>query len=55
MPELRFEIADRSLTVDEFCEAERMSRTQLYKRWKEGRGPRYFLTEATGASLMKRA
>jgi hypothetical protein len=48
MPELRlrpdrFQVADPSLTVDEFCAAERIGRSQLYKQWREGRGPRYFL------------
>jgi excisionase family DNA binding protein len=30
-------------TVDEFCSAERISRSLLYKLWRQGRGPRYYL------------
>jgi hypothetical protein len=36
-------INDPSYTPDEFCAAERMSRSALYKLWKEGRGPDYYL------------
>ena len=31
-----------STTINEFCALERTSRTQLYKLWAEGRGPRYY-------------
>jgi excisionase family DNA binding protein len=34
---------DQSLTINQFCEAENLSRTTLYKLWREGRGPRWFL------------
>jgi hypothetical protein len=30
-------------TIQEFCKAERISRTLLYRAWREGWGPRYFL------------
>lgn len=33
---------DRSYTPDEFCEAERMSRSKLYQMWSHGKGPRWF-------------
>jgi hypothetical protein len=36
-------ILDPSYTVDEFCRAERKSRSQLYKEWKLGIGPRFYL------------
>ncbi len=29
-------------TIQEFCEAHRVSRSQLYKLWKQGVGPRFF-------------
>jgi hypothetical protein len=32
-----------SYTVGEFCDAERLSPFMLYKAWKEGRGPRYYM------------
>jgi hypothetical protein len=32
-----------AFTVDEFCDAHRISRTRLYAFWKEGRGPRYLV------------
>jgi hypothetical protein len=28
--------------INRFCEDEDISRSALYKLWKEGRGPRYF-------------
>jgi hypothetical protein len=33
----------RTYTVDTFCEAERMARSQLYKLWRLGQGPRFYL------------
>jgi predicted DNA-binding transcriptional regulator AlpA len=33
---------DRSLTINQFCEAEQVSRAMLYKLWKQGKGPRWF-------------
>jgi hypothetical protein len=32
-----------SYTVEEFCTAERMSRSMLYKLWAQGRGPRFYM------------
>ena len=32
----------QSYTVDEFAEAERMSRSMVYKLWSEGKGPRFY-------------
>jgi len=32
-----------SLTIDEFCRNERISRWKLYEMWKQGRGPRFYL------------
>jgi hypothetical protein len=34
---------DESLTIIEFCKAERISRTLLYRAWREGWGPRFHL------------
>jgi hypothetical protein len=31
-----------SYTIDEFCQAERVSRVSLYEMWKLGKGPRYY-------------
>lgn len=30
-------------TINEFCAAERISRSLLYALWQQGRGPRYYL------------
>jgi hypothetical protein len=35
-------VNDPSYTVDEFCAAERMSRSMLYKAWAEGWGPDFY-------------
>jgi hypothetical protein len=43
---------DPSFTVDEFCRAERMSRSALYKQWQQGKGPRFYLV---GNSRRQRA
>jgi hypothetical protein len=32
-----------SYTINEFCRAERMSRAELYKLWKQGSGPDFYL------------
>ena len=32
-----------SYTVDDFCEAERICRAQLYALWRQGKGPRFYL------------
>ena len=34
--------ADQSYTVTEFCEAERISRSLLYRAWREGWGPEFY-------------
>ena len=33
---------EASYTIDEFCEAERISRAFLYKLWAKGKGPRFY-------------
>jgi hypothetical protein len=35
--------SDVSYTVSHFCEAEEISRAMLYKLWKQGKGPRFYL------------
>ena len=35
-------MTDPSLTINEFCAAERISRAKLYTLWAEGKGPRWF-------------
>jgi hypothetical protein len=45
--------ADISYTINEFCGAERISRGLLYKLWRAGLGPRYYLPERTDASPTK--
>jgi hypothetical protein len=36
-------MSNQSYTVDTFCEAERISRSMLYKLWSQGQGPRFFM------------
>jgi len=36
-------VIDPTYTVDSFCAAEVISRAQLYRAWKDGWGPRYYL------------
>jgi len=36
-----------SYTIDEFCEAERISRSKLYQHWKEGCGPLFYWNGVT--------
>jgi hypothetical protein len=36
-------MSDQSYTVDEFCEAERLSRSMIYKLWQQGQGPRFYM------------
>ena len=36
-------VTDPSLTIAEFCAAEKIGRSKLYQLWREGRGPRFFL------------
>ena len=33
---------DPTYTIDDFCAVEHISRSQLYKAWQEGRGPRFY-------------
>ena len=40
-------ITDPSYTVEEFCAAERMSRSMLYKAWAEGWGPEFYWVGVT--------
>jgi hypothetical protein len=40
-------ITDPSYTLEEFCAAERMSRSMLYKAWTEGWGPDFYWVGAT--------
>jgi hypothetical protein len=35
-------MTDPSMKISEFCEAERVSRSMLYKLWSQGIGPDYF-------------
>lgn len=35
-------MTDASLTIAEFCAAEKLSRSKLYLLWAEGKGPRTF-------------
>jgi predicted DNA-binding transcriptional regulator AlpA len=37
-----FRAPDASLTIDEFCKAEKISRSMLYRAWSEGWGPRFY-------------
>ncbi len=34
---------ERTLTVNQFCAVENISRSALYGLWKQGRGPKYYL------------
>jgi hypothetical protein len=35
-------VSDPSFTIGGFCQAEHISRSMLYKAWKEGWGPAYY-------------
>ena len=35
-------MTDESLTIAEFCAAEKISRSMLAKLWSQGKGPRWF-------------
>ncbi len=37
-----FSAPDRSLTIDDFCRAEKISRSMLYRAWSEGWGPKFY-------------
>jgi hypothetical protein len=38
---------DASLTINEFCKAERISRSMLYRAWSEGWGPKFYRVGVT--------
>ena len=40
-------VNEPSYTVNEFCAAERMSRSMLYRAWTEGWGPNFYWVGAT--------
>jgi hypothetical protein len=42
-----FSPPDASLTIAEFCRAERISRSMLYRAWSEGWGPRFYRVGVT--------
>jgi hypothetical protein len=39
-------VTDPSLTIQQFCAAETMSRAMVYALWKADKGPRYFYVGA---------
>jgi hypothetical protein len=41
------EVKDPSLTVDQFCRAENISRSMLYRAWAEGWGPKFYKVGVT--------
>ena len=41
------EVNDPSLTVDQFCRAENISRSMLYRAWAEGWGPKFYKVGVT--------
>jgi hypothetical protein len=42
-----FSALDASLTIGEFCRAEKISRSMLYRAWSEGWGPRFYRVGVT--------
>jgi hypothetical protein len=40
-------VDDESLTIAEFCRAEKISRSMLYKAWLEGWGPKFYWVGVT--------
>jgi len=42
-----FSAPDASLTIDEFCQAEKISRSMLYRAWSEGWGPSFYRVGVT--------
>ncbi len=42
-----FDRLDASLTIDEFCKAEKISRSMLYRAWAEGWGPKLYRVGVT--------
>src|SRR5690349_18833432 len=43
----RAEVSDPSLTIDQFCCAENISRSMLYRAWAEGWGPKFYKVGVT--------
>ena len=41
-PGTSYRTPDASMTIDEFCQAERLSRSMLYRAWSEGWGPTFY-------------
>ena len=41
------EFNDPTLTVDQFCRAENISRSMLYRAWAEGWGPKFYKVGVT--------
>jgi hypothetical protein len=41
------EVNDPSLTVEQFCRAENISRSMLYRAWFEGWGPKFYKVGVT--------
>ena len=46
-PGTSFSPPDASLTIDEFCQAEKISRSMLYRAWSEGWGPKFYRVGVT--------
>ena len=42
-----FSAHDASLTINEFCQAEKISRSMLYRAWSEGWGPKFYRVGVT--------
>lgn len=42
-----FKVSDASLTIDQFCQAENISRSMLYRAWSEGWGPKFYRVGVT--------
>lgn len=42
-----FSAPGASLTIKEFCRAERISRSMLYRAWSEGWGPKFYRVGVT--------
>ena len=42
-----FSAPDASMTIDQFCQAEQISRSMLYRAWAEGWGPKYYRVGVT--------
>jgi hypothetical protein len=40
-------VPDPSMTIHEFCKAERISRSMLYRAWSEGWGPKFYRVGVT--------